>query len=74
MPPVIRPAATGGSGVNIADYIVAFLASLGVRHIYGYPGTPLVPLLAALERQDAVRWVLMRHEMRLPWPRARMAA
>ena len=48
--------------MNIADYIVAFLGSLGVRHIYGYPGSPLVPFLAALERQEEVRWVLMRHE------------
>lgn len=48
--------------MNVADYVVAFLGSLGVRHVFGYPGSPLVPLLAALERQDAVRWVLMRHE------------
>ena len=48
--------------MNVADYIIAFLGSLGVRHIFGYPGSPLVPLLAALERQDVVSWVLMRHE------------
>ena len=48
--------------MNVADYIVAFLGSLGVRHIFGYPGSPLVPFLAALERQEEVRWVLMRHE------------
>ena len=48
--------------MNVADYIIAFLGSLGVRHVFGYPGTPLVPLLAALERQTTVRWVLMRHE------------
>ncbi len=48
--------------MKIADYLVAFLASLCVRHIYGYPGSPLVPLLAALDRQRAVAWVLMRHE------------
>ena len=48
--------------MNVADYIVAVLGSLGVRHVFGYPGSPLVPLLAALERQDSVRWVLMRHE------------
>ena len=48
--------------MNVADFIVAFLGSLGVRHIFGYPGSPLVPLLAALERQDVVRWILMRHE------------
>ena len=48
--------------MNVADYIVAFLGSLGVRHVFGYPGSPLVPLLAALERQETVRFVLMRHE------------
>lgn len=47
---------------TVADYIVAYLASIGVRHIFGYPGSPLVPLLAALGRQDKVKWVLMRHE------------
>jgi thiamine pyrophosphate-dependent acetolactate synthase large subunit-like protein len=48
--------------MNVADYVVAFLGSLGVRHVYGYPGSPLVPFLDAMARQDAVRWVLMRHE------------
>jgi thiamine pyrophosphate-dependent acetolactate synthase large subunit-like protein len=48
--------------MNVADYLVSFLSMLGVKHVYGYPGSPLVPLLAALQRQDAVRWVLMRHE------------
>jgi thiamine pyrophosphate-dependent acetolactate synthase large subunit-like protein len=48
--------------MNIADYVLAFLASLGVRHLYGYPGSPLVPFLAAMERQDRIGWVLMRHE------------
>lgn len=48
--------------MNLADYLVSFLASAGVKHMFGYPGTPLVPLLAALERQTAVQWVLMRHE------------
>lgn len=48
--------------MNMADYIVRSLGLLGVRHIFGYPGSPLVPFLAAVERQDVVRWVLMRHE------------
>src|SRR5437868_331523 len=48
--------------MTVADYLVSFLSLLGVKHVYGYPGSPLVPLLAALQRQDAVRWVLMRHE------------
>jgi thiamine pyrophosphate-dependent acetolactate synthase large subunit-like protein len=48
--------------VNVADHVVAFLGNMGVTHVFGYPGSPLVPLLAALERQSTVRWVLMRHE------------
>ena len=50
------------SSRTVADYIIAFLTSIGVRHIYGYPGSPLVPLLAAIQRQDQVQWILMRHE------------
>ncbi|NKC34274.1 thiamine pyrophosphate-binding protein [Falsiroseomonas selenitidurans] len=53
--------------MNVADHILSVLAKAGVRRIYGYPGTPLVPLLAALARQDprrpdSIQWVLMRHE------------
>jgi thiamine pyrophosphate-dependent acetolactate synthase large subunit-like protein len=50
------------SGRTVADYIISFLASIGVEHVYGYPGSPLVPLLAAIQRQDRVKWILMRHE------------
>src|SRR5438045_498716 len=46
--------------MTVADYLISFLALLGVKHVYGYPGSPLVPLLAALPRHDAVRWALMR--------------
>ena len=48
--------------VNIADYLVSFLAATGVKAIFGYPGSPLVPFLAAIERQTDIEWVLMRHE------------
>ena len=48
--------------MNVADYLVSFLYAIGVRHVFGYPGSPLVPLLSALERQPDVQWVLMRHE------------
>jgi len=46
--------------MNVADYLVSFLYAIGVRHVFGYPGSPLVPLLSALERQPDVQWVLMR--------------
>ncbi len=48
--------------MNVADYLVSFLSAVGVKHMFGYPGSPLIPLLAALERQSDVQWVLMRHE------------
>jgi pyruvate oxidase len=48
--------------MNVADYVVSFLSANGVKHIFGYPGSPLIPLFAALERQSDVQWVLMRHE------------
>lgn len=48
--------------MTLADFIVARLADMGVRHIFGVPGLALLPLLDALERQDRVRWVLMAHE------------
>ena len=48
--------------MNIADYLVSFLAASGVKYIFGYAGSPLVPLFTALERQTDVQWILMRHE------------
>ncbi|MPR35972.1 thiamine pyrophosphate-binding protein [Salmonirosea aquatica] len=48
--------------MTAADYIVDFLRAVGVRQIFGYPGTPIMPFLAALERQSDIEWVLMRHE------------
>lgn len=35
---------------------------MGVTHIYGYPGTPLVPFLEALRNENKIEFVLMRHE------------
>lgn len=48
--------------MTISDYIVDFLKNVGVRQVFGYPGTPILPLMAALERQSDIEWVLMRHE------------
>ena len=48
--------------MKVADYVVSFLSAMGVRHVFGYPGSPLLPLLAAIDRHPDVRWVLMRHE------------
>ncbi len=48
--------------MKVADYLVKYLSACGVRQIFGYPGSPLVPILAALRRQSDVEWILMRHE------------
>ncbi|QJW90170.1 thiamine pyrophosphate-binding protein [Spirosoma taeanense] len=48
--------------MNVSDYIVRFLKAVGVRQVFGYPGTPILPFMAALERQSDIEWVLMRHE------------
>ena len=48
--------------MKAADYIVSFLSAAGIRHIFGYPGSPLVPLLEAISRQPSVQWILTRHE------------
>jgi pyruvate oxidase len=47
---------------TIANYIVNYLYQMGVTHIYGYPGTPLVPFLEALRNENTIQFVLMRHE------------
>ncbi|MFD2573086.1 thiamine pyrophosphate-binding protein [Spirosoma soli] len=48
--------------MNVSDYIVDFLKAVGVRQVFGYPGTPILPFMAAIERQSDIEWVLMRHE------------
>ena len=47
---------------TVADRIVEQLAALGVTHIYGIPGDSILPLVDSLSRQDAIKFVLTRHE------------
>ena len=48
--------------MNISDYIIDILASRGVRHVFGYPGAAILPLMEAINRHPKMEWVLMRHE------------
>jgi pyruvate oxidase len=48
--------------VQLCDYVVGVLASRGVRHVFGYPGASIIPLMDAIERHPDMSWVLMRHE------------
>lgn len=48
--------------MNVADYMLRQLAAWGVRHMYGVTGDAILPLMDALARQDAIRFVPVRHE------------
>jgi len=48
--------------MTVADYLVAYLKAAGVKNIYGFPGTPLLPFLEAIRKQDDIKWILTRHE------------
>jgi pyruvate dehydrogenase (quinone) len=48
--------------LNIAELIVKTLAAAGVKRIYGVVGDSLNGLTEALRKQNAVEWVLVRHE------------
>ena len=47
---------------TVADVILKFLESEGVEYMFGIPGTTIVPLLAATNRNKAVRPILAKHE------------
>lgn len=48
--------------MQLCEYVVRTLASRGVRHVFGYPGASIIPLMDAIDRSPDVSWVLMRHE------------
>jgi acetolactate synthase-1/2/3 large subunit len=47
---------------TVADVILKFLEAEGVEYLFGIPGTTMVPLLAATNRNKAVRPILTKHE------------
>jgi acetolactate synthase I/II/III large subunit len=50
------------AGRSGADEVVAALAAAGVDHVFGLPGTTIMDILDALARQDAIRYITVRHE------------
>jgi pyruvate dehydrogenase (quinone) len=49
-------------GKATADFLLERLAENGVRRIYGYPGDGINAIVGALERQDQIEFVQVRHE------------
>jgi acetolactate synthase I/II/III large subunit len=47
---------------TVADVILKFLESVNVEYLFGIPGTTIVPLLAATNRNKAIRPILTKHE------------
>jgi pyruvate dehydrogenase (quinone) len=48
--------------LNIAELLVKTLAAAGVKRVYGVVGDSLNGLIEALRKQNAIEWVLVRHE------------
>jgi pyruvate dehydrogenase (quinone) len=47
---------------TVADFMLERLAAWGIRRIYGYPGDGINGIMGALERQDAIDFIQVRHE------------
>src|SRR5690606_3923429 len=47
---------------NVADVILSQMSLWGIQHIYGLAGDAVIPLLDAIQNQQAVRYIGVRHE------------
>jgi len=48
--------------MNVSEQLLQILESEGVKHIFGVAGDALNPLVVALGKQKAVKWIKMKHE------------
>jgi acetolactate synthase-1/2/3 large subunit len=48
--------------ITTAELLLRYLEGEGVEYIFGVPGTALVPLYAAINKQDAITPILSKHE------------
>jgi acetolactate synthase-1/2/3 large subunit len=48
--------------ITTAGLLLKYLQAEGVEYIFGVPGTSLVPLYAAINKQDAIKPILTKHE------------
>ncbi len=61
-PKFVRVSMAESRPSTAADVLVRRLRDNGVRHVFGYPGGQLTPILDALAREPAIRHVLARDE------------
>lgn len=47
---------------SVADVLLSQMSVWGIKHLYGVAGDAIIPLLDAIGRQVAVRYIAVRHE------------
>ena len=48
--------------ITTAELLLRYLEGEGVEYIFGVPGSSLVPFYAAVNKQDAIKLILAKHE------------
>ncbi len=48
--------------ITTVELMLKYLEAEGVEYIFGVPGTSLVPMYAAINKQDAIKPILTKHE------------
>ncbi|NQE04903.1 putative acetolactate synthase large subunit [ANME-1 cluster archaeon GoMg1] len=48
--------------ITTAELLLRYLEGEGVEYIFGVPGTALIPLYDAINKQDAIKPILSKHE------------
>lgn len=48
--------------MNISEQLLQILTDEGVRHIFGVAGDALNPLVSAIDEQDVIKWIKVKHE------------
>lgn len=48
--------------ITVSDLILKYLEAEGIKYLFGVPGTSLVPLFAACNRNQSVKPILAKHE------------
>jgi len=48
--------------MNVSEQLLNILTNEGVRHIFGVAGDALNPLVSALDNQNKVKWIKVKHE------------
>jgi thiamine pyrophosphate-dependent acetolactate synthase large subunit-like protein len=48
--------------MNVSEQLLKILTEEGVKHIFGVAGDALNPLVSAIDKQDTIKWIKMKHE------------